>query len=101
MITRLTYFSFLPEKIEELKRLYNEETAPIVRQQKGNLECRLLEPLDKQDDYISMTVWDTQEDANAYHSNGVYKKLVDRIKPYFTKEPVLKVYQTHSIMEHV
>ncbi len=101
MITRLTYFGFLPDKLEELKKIYNEEAAPVVRQQKGNLECRLLEPLNKTDDYISMTVWDNQEDADAYQSSGVYKKLVDRVRPFFSKEPVLKVYQTQSIMEHV
>ena len=59
----------------------------------------MLEPVDKSDDYISMTVWDTKEDADAYHSTGIYKKMVDRIKDLFSKEGVLKVYSSESIME--
>ena len=100
MIIRLTYFNFSPGKIEELKKFYNEVAIPTVRKQKGNLDCRMLEPVDKGDDYISMTVWDNKEDADAYHSSGVYKQLVDRVRSSFSKEPVLKVYSSQGIMEH-
>jgi hypothetical protein len=55
MYVRLTYLNFLPGKADEAKKIYNSELAPIVKQQKGNLDCRLLEPVDRADDYISMT----------------------------------------------
>ena len=100
MYVRLTYLSFLPGNVDEAKKIYNEELAPVVRKQKGNLDCRMLEPVDKADDYISMTTWDTKEDADAYQSSGVYKQLVDRVREKFSKPPVLKVYSTESIMEH-
>jgi heme-degrading monooxygenase HmoA len=100
MIVRLTYFNFSPGKIEELKKFYHDVAIPTVKKQKGNLDCRLLEPTDKKDEYISMTVWDNQEDANAYHSAGVYKQLVDQVRKFFTKEPVLKVYHAEDVMEH-
>ena len=60
----------------------------------------MLEPLDKTDDYISMTMWDTKEDADAYHSSGVYKQMVDRVKNTFSKDPVLRVYSTEPVLEH-
>lgn len=101
MITRMTFLSFPPEKKEELKKIYQEETTPMVRKQKGNLDCMLLEPLNPADEYVSLTTWDSQEDADNYQSSGVYKQLVDRVRPFFTKEPVLKVYQSQHIMEHV
>ena len=47
-----------------------------------------------------MTVWDSKEDADAYHASGVYKQLVDRVRHTYSKDPVLKVYSTQSIMEH-
>ena len=47
-----------------------------------------------------MTAWDSKEDADAYHSSGVYKQLVDRVKEMFSKAPVLKVYSTEPDMEH-
>ena len=99
MYVRLTYLSFLPGKVEEVKKIYNEELLPIVKQQKGNLDCKLLEPVDRADDYISMTVWDSKEDADSYQSRGIYKQLVDRVRETFAKDPVLKVYSAESVME--
>jgi heme-degrading monooxygenase HmoA len=101
MIVRLTYLNFLPEKAEEAKRTYNEEIVGVVKKQKGNLDCRLLEPVDKTDDYISMTVWDTKADADAYNSSGVYKELVEKVRNNYSKDPVLKVYTAESVLEPV
>ena len=100
MVVRLTYFNFSPGKIEELKKFYNEVAIPTVRKQKGNLDCRLLEPVNKNDEHISMTVWENEKDANAYESTGVYKSLVEQVRKFFTKEPVLKVYHAEGVMEH-
>ena len=99
MYVRLTYLNFLPGKAEEAKKIYNAELVPVVKKQKGNLDCRMLEPLDKADDYVSMTVWETKEDADNYHSSGVYRQLVDRVRNLYSKEPVLKVYSAESVME--
>ena len=100
MFVRLTYLGFLPGKVEEAKKIYYDELVPIVKQQKGNLDCTMLEPVDKTDDYISMTIWDSKEDADAYQTSGTYKQLVDRVQEFYSKKPVLKVYSTEKIMEH-
>jgi heme-degrading monooxygenase HmoA len=99
MIVRLTYLGFLPEKTEEAKKTYNEEIVAVVKKQKGNLDCRLLEPVDKTDDYISMTVWESKADADAYHGSGVYKELVEKVRNDYSKDPVLKVYTAESVLE--
>lgn len=100
MFVRLTYFGFKPDKLKELKKFYNDVAIPTLKKQKGNLECRLLEPVDKKEDYISMTTWEKKEDADAYHNTGVYKSLVDQVRPFFSKEPVLRVYEAEDVMEH-
>jgi heme-degrading monooxygenase HmoA len=100
MVVRLTYFNFIPGKIEELKKFYNEVAIPTVKKQKGNLDCRLLEPENPNEEYISMTVWENQLDATAYESTGVYKQLVDQVRKFFAKEPVLKVYHAEGVLEH-
>lgn len=99
MYVRLTYLNFLPGKAEEAKKIYNSEIVQVVKQQKGNLDCRMLEPVDNADDYISMTVWESKEDADNYQSSGVYRQLVDRVKEFYSKQPVLKVYSAESVME--
>ena len=100
MIVRLTYFSVSPGRVEAMRKMYNEEAIPVVKSQKGNLDCKLLEPVNKDDDFISMTVWDNREDADAYQNAGVYKKLVEKARVHFNGDSVLKVYKTESIMEH-
>ena len=100
MYVRFTYLKFLPGKIDQAKKLYNDELAPVVRKQKGNIDCRILEPVDANDDYISMTLWDNQQDADAYHSSGVYKQLVDRVRDALAGPPVLKVYFSQGVLEH-
>ena len=99
MYLRLTYVGFLPGRAEEAMTIYNGELVPAVRKQKGNLDCRMLQPIDDSDDFISMTVWETKEDADLYQSSGTYKKMIDRVSDLFSKEPVLKVYLTDSVME--
>jgi heme-degrading monooxygenase HmoA len=100
MIVRLTYLRFLPQNLEHAKRLYQEEVVPVVRKQRGNIDCRMLEPFDENDDYISMTTWETKADADAYNSSGVYMALVDKVRQDFAKDPVLKLYKSESILEH-
>src|SRR2546421_3870837 len=100
MIVRLTFISFLPQNAQQGKKIYNEQVVPVVRTQKGNLDCRLLEPVEKTDEYISMTTWETKADADAYHNSGIYRDLVEKVRKDFAKDPTLKVYTTESILEH-
>ena len=100
MIVRLTYLNFLPGKIDEVKRIYHDDVVPVVKKQKGNLDCRMLEPSSPTDEFISMTVWDNKEDADAYNNSGTYKQLVDLVKHLYAKAPVLKIYSAEDVMEH-
>jgi heme-degrading monooxygenase HmoA len=100
MIVRLVYFAVSPDKVDAVKKFHNDEAMPVIKSQKGNLACRLLEPVNKDDDYISMTTWDNREDADAYQNGGAYRKLVEKARPLFKSDPVLKVYMAEDILEH-
>ncbi len=92
MVVRLTFCKFLPDKINEARKIYNEQIVPIVKKQKGNLRIFLLEPTDTADDFISVTEWKSREDADAYQSSGLYKTLVNKLEKVFMKQPTIKVY---------
>jgi heme-degrading monooxygenase HmoA len=100
MFVRLTFCKFLPEKINEARKIYNEEIMPALRKQKGLLHVRFLEPTDKSGDYISITEWSTKADAELYDASGLYKKLVNKLEAYFIKQPELKTYTVEDIFEH-
>ena len=92
MIARLTYFGLNQKDVEDLKRIYNEEVMPVIKKQKGFLGAWLLEPTDPKDQYISLSEWVSQADADAYEASGTYKQLVGKVKDRFTGDPVLKIY---------
>jgi heme-degrading monooxygenase HmoA len=92
MFARLTFIKTSIENADALKKIYNEEIAPVVKSQKGNIGCRLLEPTNLDDDYISLTEWTSSNDADAYEASGTYWILVDKARDYFTSKPTLKTY---------
>lgn len=100
MFVRLTLCKFLPEKINEARKIYHEDIMPALRKQKGLLHVRFLEPTDKSGDYISITEWATKADAELYDSSGMYKKLVAKLEAYFIKQPELKTFIAEEIFEH-
>lgn len=100
MYIRLTYFKVAPEKLNEVKQIFNKEVVPVVKKQKGNLGIYLMEPVDKADDLISITEWKSKADADAYAASR-YNDLVKKVESFFTKAPVLKVYNVEKTMEPV
>ena len=99
MIVRLTFLGFLPGRADEVKKIYERDITPVLKQQKGSLGCKLLEPTDSADDYVSMTMWETEEDAIAYHSGGTYYELLSKVKNDLAKDAVVKFYVTENVME--
>lgn len=97
MFLRLTFFKAVPGKEDQLRKIYQKEIIPVVKQQKGNLDIRLLEPVNTADDFISMTEWNTQADADAYDSSGLYRQLVQKLDGLFTKTPVLRSYNSEKV----
>lgn len=99
MFARLTFVKITPEHIDRFRKTYHEEVIPVLRQQKGLIYVMLLEPTEKADDFISITEWDNEADAKAYESSGVYQQLVDKVRSFFTKEPVLKIYSYKEVAQ--
>lgn len=101
MFVRLISCKFSPDQLKAVRHIYAEEIIPIVRRQKGNVNIRLLEPANKSEDFISLTEWRTKADAEAYEKSGLYKKLLDKLNSYFTKQPVLRNYHIEETVIRV
>lgn len=97
MFVRLTSCKFSPESIAEVKRIYQQEIVPVVREQKGNMGILLLEPVDESDDYVSVSRWSTRADADAYESTGLYKSLIGKVSAFLTQDPVTRAYEAEDV----
>ena|SRR5690242_19756270 len=100
MFVRLVSCKFLPEKINEARKIFTGEIIPTLRKQKGLIDVRFLEPTERTGDYLSITEWKTKADAELYESSGLYLKLVNKLEPFFTKRPELRTYTVEEIFEH-
>ena len=92
MFARLTFINIKSDRVEDVKKIYNEEVLPVLKQQKGNIGAWLLEPTISGEDFISLTEWMSEADARAYETNGTYKMLIDKVKDMYTIKPMVKTY---------
>lgn len=94
VFVRMTYTKIEPSNMDEARDFYNsEEVSGVMRQQQGYRFNYLLESVDTPGEAISMTAWDSREDAEAYEQSGVYQELVGKFRQYFVEPPGLKTYE--------
>ncbi len=93
MWVRLTSLKAKANQANELRRIYQERVAPEIKTQSGVKGAFLLEPADEQDEFISATVWDNRESAEAYEMSGTYRRLVGQVGEMVEGQPTLKSYE--------
>lgn len=91
MHARLTSVSISPDRIAEGNRIYQESVGPAVANLKGFRGAFLLSDPNTGES-ISMTLWETEADGNAYESSGSYQEQVNKLRPLFASSPSLKTY---------
>ena len=94
MFVRMTHTKIDTSKLDEARDFYNsEEVSGVLRQQPGYRFNHLLESVDAPGEGISLTAWDSREDAEAYERSGVYQELIGKFGEYFVEPPELKSYE--------
>jgi heme-degrading monooxygenase HmoA len=96
MYARLTFIEIDPKDVKEVSKLYNTQIVQTIRECKGNKDALLLEPTEAAGEFISLTLWNTKEDADEYESSGTYRRMVDIIKNKFVNKPILKTYNVQE-----
>jgi len=84
MFLRLVMVNLKPDMKEEYHRLYVNQIIPSLLETKGCLHAYLIMPSRGDNKSISVTIWDTKEDAAAYEHSGQFASLVEKVKHTFT-----------------
>ena len=84
MYLRLVSVRLKSDKRDEFHSLYVNEIIPALQQTKGCRHAYLIMPSKGGNEAISVTIWETREDADTYEKTGVFATLVDRVKNTFT-----------------
>ncbi len=93
MWVRLALAKIKPESVDEFRKIWNDEVRPIIEKQNGFVDAMFLEPVSKEDDFISYTLWESKDNGDAYEASGTYKELVGKVMQTLAAPPVVKSYE--------
>jgi heme-degrading monooxygenase HmoA len=86
MFARVAWGKVKPGTWEEYEQLYRDEILPNTRGVRGLVFRELLRGADDPDEGISLTLWQSREDLDAYEQSEVYNRIVDRARAYYAGE---------------
>ncbi len=92
---RIVSAKIQPGRIEEFERIYTQSVLPAVRKMKGCLYASLVEGANDRNEVISLTVWQSKEDADEYEGSGWFEALTNRVRHTFSE-----LYQWKMKLEH-
>ncbi len=92
MIARVIRFQVNVDKLEEVKKAFEEGVIPAVKLQKGYRSGYLLTDR-KMGKCISIALWDSEEAAIADEQSGHYQERVNMGKDFFTTPSVRELYE--------
>ena len=92
MQARVTTISMQPDKVEEATRIYRDNILPSIRASKGFKGAYLLTDATTGKG-LSFTIWETQEDGQAYEASGSYREQVAKVAMFFSAPPSLATYE--------
>lgn len=84
MYMRFVHLRVKPEKMAGFETFYENRAAPTLHEMKGCLFASLIQSEAHPDECISMTLWNTPEDAQDYEQSGLYETLLKESDPYFS-----------------
>jgi heme-degrading monooxygenase HmoA len=85
VFVRMTFTQSDPASAEAARALYNsDEVSGVLERQKGHRFHYLLESVDVPGEGVSVTAWDSREDAEAYERSGAYEGLVAKFIHFYT-----------------
>ena len=71
-------------RFEELKQRYDEEIKPALMATKGCRAVFLVQNVSRRSRVLSVTLWDSEEDAIRYELSGAFDKLTERVSEFFS-----------------
>lgn len=84
MYLRLVSVNLKAEQRDEFHRLYVNEIIPALQETKGCRHAYLIMPPKGGREAMSVTIWDTKEDADTYEKTGMFDNLVKKARHTFT-----------------
>ena len=92
MFARVTNVQTKVDKLDETIKIFEESVLPAAKSQKGYRGAYLLTDR-KTGKGVSISLWDSEEDAVANEESGYYQEQVSKFKDVFIAPPVREGYE--------
>ncbi|MFC1724065.1 antibiotic biosynthesis monooxygenase [candidate division KSB1 bacterium] len=83
MYLRVVSLKIKPEKMEDFRKQYSSETIPALKKVKGCRFAYLTKSAEEKNEVVSVTLWDSREDAENYEKSGLFEELIEKHKDTF------------------
>ena len=85
MFARKLSIRLRPDTLVEFTRVFEQEIVPLLRQQKG-FKDEIVLAVAGSKDVLALSLWETQEDAEAYH-RSTYKDVLKALASVVAGNP--------------
>ena len=93
MLARVAWGKVKPGTWQEYERVYHDAILPDTRDVRGLVFRELLRGVDDPNEGISLTLWESREDLDAYEQSDRYQRLVDRARAFYVGEFWVKHFE--------
>ncbi len=94
---RLVQVRIRPESRADFQRLYEDVIMPNLQATHGCLYAGLVQSIRSDDEGMSLTIWDSPQHADAYEKSGVFQRMIEESKPFFSNSSEWRVQLTKDL----
>jgi len=91
MYMRVLHLKIDPLKSRAFEAFYDKNIVPALQKVHGCLSITLVRSAQHIDEFLSVTLWDEQEDAEAFNQSELFQKLLGDTKQYFLDSSEWKI----------
>jgi len=91
MFLRLVTHEVRPDESEKMAETYHRTVLSALRSTKGCVFASLLQNTADLQECVSLTIWDSRQDSIDYEESGLYRQLVDALRPHFVESNEYKL----------
>jgi len=81
---RIVSVHIRPEMTEEFRRIYERDIAPTVLAMSGCRFNLLVADTQNRSEHLSLTLWDSLQNADAYQESGTFNRLTEKLRHTFS-----------------
>jgi heme-degrading monooxygenase HmoA len=93
MLARVAWGKVKPGSWDDYERIYRDAIVPASRGVKGLHFRELLSSTEDPNEGISLTLWESREDMEAYEAGATYQGFLQRVTPFYVGEYWIKHFE--------